>query len=132
MPQRDLVRGSDRLQTIRVGEVRDRPNLAWAEGLSFCVPSELVRRTGLDRRRTGSGEVIISGDTNAPDSTDCDRLRMLAAYTQQPTSSRLPFSYRRIPGWMRSPVLWGLWWGVLILLMLAFSGQTSKFLYVDF
>ena len=37
-----------------------------------------------------------------------------------------------IPGWMRSPVLWGLWWGVLILLMLAFCGQTSKFLYVDF
>ena len=102
MPQRDFVECRESLQTIRVGEVRDRPNLAWAEGLAFCVPTEVVLRTGLDRRRTGAGDVIISGETIAPDSTDCERLRMRAAYTPQPASSRLPFSYRRIPGWMRS------------------------------
>jgi len=102
VPQLDFVQVLDSLQTIRVGQVRDRPNLAGAEGLSFCVPNEVVRRTGLDRRRTGAGEIIISGDTIAPDSIDCDKLRMRAAYTPQPVSSRLPFSYRRIPGWMRS------------------------------
>lgn len=38
----------------------------------------------------------------------------------------------RLPGWMRGPVWWGIWWAVLILLLLAFSGQTSKFIYIDF
>jgi hypothetical protein len=30
-------------------------------------------------------------------------------------------------GWFR-----GLWWGLLIALILLFSGQTSKFIYIDF
>lgn len=37
-------------------------------------------------------------------------------------------------GWklpLTSP-LWGVWWAVLLALILAFSGQTSKFLYIDF
>jgi peptidoglycan/xylan/chitin deacetylase (PgdA/CDA1 family) len=102
VPQPDPVRISGSLQTIHVGQVRDRPHLAWAEGLSFCIPAEVVRRTGLDRQRTGSGEIIISGDTGAPDTADYQSLRMRAAYTSRPTSARLPFSYRRIPGWMRS------------------------------
>jgi hypothetical protein len=27
---------------------------------------------------------------------------------------------------------WGVWWAVLIALILIFSGQTSKFIYIDF
>ena len=27
---------------------------------------------------------------------------------------------------------WGLWWGLLAVLILCFSGQTSKFIYIDF
>ena len=27
---------------------------------------------------------------------------------------------------------WGVWWAVLIALILVFSGQTSKFIYIDF
>jgi hypothetical protein len=27
---------------------------------------------------------------------------------------------------------WGIWWAVLLLLILVFSGQTSKFIYIDF
>jgi peptidoglycan/xylan/chitin deacetylase (PgdA/CDA1 family) len=100
--QPDVASRSDSLQLVHVGEVRDRAHLAWAEGLSFCVPVEVVRRTGLDRLRTPTGEILITGDTIGPDESDCDRLRMRAAYTAQPASSRLPFSYRRIPGWMRS------------------------------
>jgi hypothetical protein len=34
--------------------------------------------------------------------------------------------------WMRSAVWWGFWWAVLLLLVLSFSGQTSKFIYIDF
>jgi hypothetical protein len=34
--------------------------------------------------------------------------------------------------WMRGPIWWGLWWAVLLLLTLSFSGQTSKFIYIDF
>jgi hypothetical protein len=27
---------------------------------------------------------------------------------------------------------WGLWWGVLALLIVLFCGQSSKFIYIDF
>jgi hypothetical protein len=30
-----------------------------------------------------------------------------------------------------SPV-WGLWWGLLACLIFLFSGQSSKFIYIDF
>lgn len=30
------------------------------------------------------------------------------------------------------PVFWGLWWGVLVGLIVVFSGQTSQFIYIDF
>jgi hypothetical protein len=31
-----------------------------------------------------------------------------------------------------SPLWFGLWWGLLIGLILLFCGQTSKFIYIDF
>ncbi len=31
-----------------------------------------------------------------------------------------------------SPSLRGIWWGLLVFLILLFSGQTSKFIYIDF
>lgn len=34
--------------------------------------------------------------------------------------------------WMQGPIWWGIWWAALILLTLTFSGQTSKFIYIDF
>ena len=34
--------------------------------------------------------------------------------------------------WMQGPIWWGIWWAALILLTLCFSGQTSKFIYIDF
>lgn len=37
------------------------------------------------------------------------------------------------PGWLPlSSVLWGLWWCMLLLLIMMFCGQTSKFIYIDF
>jgi len=29
-------------------------------------------------------------------------------------------------------LFWGLWWGLLALLTFVFSGQSSKFIYIDF
>ena len=33
---------------------------------------------------------------------------------------------------LASPMWLGIWWGVLIGLILLFCGQTSKFIYIDF
>jgi hypothetical protein len=39
-----------------------------------------------------------------------------------------PHGFRLLPGsW-----LWGLWWGALAALIILFSGQTTKFIYIDF
>jgi hypothetical protein len=27
---------------------------------------------------------------------------------------------------------WGIWWGILLILIYVFCGQTSKFIYIDF
>lgn len=29
-------------------------------------------------------------------------------------------------------LFWGLWWGALVVIILVFSGQSSKFIYIDF
>ena len=34
--------------------------------------------------------------------------------------------------WMRGPLWWGVWWGLLVLVIVLFSGQSSKFIYIDF
>jgi hypothetical protein len=31
-----------------------------------------------------------------------------------------------------SSPLWGVWWGVLLALIVVFCGQASKFIYIDF
>ena len=36
-----------------------------------------------------------------------------------------------LPISLASPI-WGIWWGILLLLILVFCGQSSKFIYIDF
>ena len=38
----------------------------------------------------------------------------------------------RAVGWLSSPLVWGVWWAFLVLVVLAFSGQASRFIYIDF
>jgi hypothetical protein len=38
----------------------------------------------------------------------------------------------RAPHFLVSATFIGLWWAILAVLILAFSGQTSKFIYIDF
>lgn len=36
------------------------------------------------------------------------------------------------PKFFTAPIFLGLWWGALIIIIVLFSGQTSKFIYIDF
>jgi hypothetical protein len=36
------------------------------------------------------------------------------------------------PQFLTDPIFLGIWWGVLTILVVLFSGQTSKFIYIDF
>jgi hypothetical protein len=36
------------------------------------------------------------------------------------------------PHFLVTPAFIGLWWAILAIVVLAFSGQTSKFIYIDF
>lgn len=38
----------------------------------------------------------------------------------------------RFPIALSNSVFWGLWWAFLSLLIYIFSGQSSKFIYIDF
>lgn len=44
-------------------------------------------------------------------------------------SSDQPPEWLRLP--LRSP-LWGLWWGLLLCVIVFVCGQSSKFIYIDF
>lgn len=33
---------------------------------------------------------------------------------------------------LTNPLFWGIWWGVLSLVIYVFCGQSSKFIYIDF
>ena len=43
-------------------------------------------------------------------------------------SDEAPFG---LPIPLSSP-LWGLWWGILLVVIYIFCGQSSKFIYIDF
>ena len=38
----------------------------------------------------------------------------------------------RMARWISNPIVWGIWWAFLMLVVLAFSGQASRFIYIDF
>jgi hypothetical protein len=37
-----------------------------------------------------------------------------------------------LPAVWKNPIALGMWWAVLLLAILMFCGQTSKFIYIDF
>jgi hypothetical protein len=54
-------------------------------------------------------------------------MKMLLEYFGGSTDEMPPFF--RLP--LASP-LWGIWWGMLICLIIFFCGQSSKFIDIDF
>jgi peptidoglycan/xylan/chitin deacetylase (PgdA/CDA1 family) len=95
---------------VRVVSVGDYADAAWAEGLHFTLPAGLpaLRRW----RLTASGDLSIGRDSLSATPDDIVQLRERAAFTEQPpASSRLPFNYQRVPGWLRAAIgsLTGRW-----------------------
>src|SRR5437763_1879228 len=86
---------------FRVGEVRGLHALRWAEGKRFRVPGVLAQRLDLPQAIDDAGACVLTAELPRPTVHDAESLRMLRAFTEErPTSSRLPFSYQRIPTWI--------------------------------
>lgn len=76
--------------------------LPWAEGLRCRWPQSLLDATGLAAHRDAEGVLQLPAKLSAGTSDIVEKLRLHAAFTpQSPTSSRLPFSYRSLPDWVR-------------------------------
>lgn len=74
---------ADELVSIRITGVADNPRIAWAEGSEISIPA------------AGFGQ----------DATIAESLRLRAAFTPAPpTSTRLPFSYQKVPLWARTMI----------------------------
>jgi len=91
------------LVPVRVTSVGDYAGAAWAEGLRFTLPADLLAR--LEWRLSASGDLSIErGALPAPPSAAA-RLRERAAFTDRPpASARLPVSYQRVPGRLRAAI----------------------------
>ena len=88
---------------VRLVSAGGRPQLAWAEGLQFTVPTPLLERPALAGRLSASGDLSLSPASTTWSDTDVARLREQAAFTDHPpTSSRLPFAYHRVPAPVRA------------------------------
>jgi peptidoglycan/xylan/chitin deacetylase (PgdA/CDA1 family) len=75
---------------------------AWADGGRFMLPVRLVERSGLAARRDGHGRLSLNQHGWSLRADDAEELRLRNAFTENPpASSRLPFSYRLIPGALR-------------------------------
>jgi peptidoglycan/xylan/chitin deacetylase (PgdA/CDA1 family) len=88
------------LVQVQVGTVSEPPRLRWAEGGTFSLPSSLASR--FDCNGAGPADIVLGPGTLPATPDIVEGLRLRHAYTEQrPASSRLPFSYRRIPGPVR-------------------------------
>jgi peptidoglycan/xylan/chitin deacetylase (PgdA/CDA1 family) len=98
---------ADPLVVVKIGRVSGLPRLAWAEGCEFSLPAAAAGR--LRGSQADAAAIEISPDAVRPAPEVVDQLRSRQAYTdRKPGSSRLPFSYRRVPGWARSLIATGL------------------------
>ena len=78
--------------------------LAWAEGLDITIPAAALAAAGLDRAVNARGELRIPAGAPPLDPRVAAELRLRAAFTVRPPWSRLPFSYRALPGGLRRAI----------------------------
>lgn len=78
--------------------------LGWATASAFQVPETTLRDLGLTGFVRPDGGLQVPADfCVGPTREHARALRMRRAYTDRPpASSRLPFSYRHVPGWLRT------------------------------
>ena len=91
------------LIAVRVTSAGDRGAAAWAEGLRFKLPADLLSR--MNCRVTASGDLSLNGNAAPVQDSDVAALRERAAFTDKPpASARLPISYQRVPGSARAAI----------------------------
>lgn len=74
------------------------PHLGWAENLPLAIPRGLAAQLGV-----AEGQSVRCSDFGALDARWAAELREAAVWiTKKPLSSSLPFSYQRVPPWLRS------------------------------
>jgi peptidoglycan/xylan/chitin deacetylase (PgdA/CDA1 family) len=78
--------------------------MAWAEGLEVTIPRAVLAVAGLERAVNARGELRIPAGAPPIDAHVGAELRLRAAFTARPHSSRLPFSYRSVPGGLRRAI----------------------------
>ena len=88
--------GSELLPVVPSGLARTP--LEWAEGQTVFIPEPVLRHAGLLARGHAGGRLPFPDPLPRIPAGAGSDLRLLAAYTSRPLSSRLPFSYQRIPG----------------------------------
>jgi peptidoglycan/xylan/chitin deacetylase (PgdA/CDA1 family) len=96
---------SDSLLTFRFHCPAEADHLRWADGKEFCLPAAVVQRSGLALHLDAAGNLRLPADFVAADGKAAEAARLYAAFTDaKPVSARLPFSYQRVPPWVRSVV----------------------------
>lgn len=80
------------------------PHMQWAENMHLSIPNGLASQLGV-----AEGECVYCQDLKTIDAQWASRLRESAAWiTRKPVSSRLPFSYQRVPAQLRSVIARGM------------------------
>jgi peptidoglycan/xylan/chitin deacetylase (PgdA/CDA1 family) len=70
--------------------------------MHVCLPWFVLTNTGLVESLDERGQVTLTADLSRPAPHHGDTLRLRRAFTDHgPASSRLPFSYHRVPAWLR-------------------------------
>jgi peptidoglycan/xylan/chitin deacetylase (PgdA/CDA1 family) len=93
----------DPLVRFTLADAGGAAHLAWAEGTSCAWPLSVLEATGLGRHLGGDGKLRLPARPQGPDPAAAPALRLRAAFTDvPPLTSRLPLSYRLVPGWLRA------------------------------
>jgi peptidoglycan/xylan/chitin deacetylase (PgdA/CDA1 family) len=93
----------EHLIPIKVKRVDGVSHVAWAEGMEFCLPYDILERSRLIEYVDSERNLTVPADIAPIELEEVEALRLAAAFTEKkPLSSSLPFSYQRIPAKLRT------------------------------
>ena len=91
------------LVSVRIKNVLNTPHLAWAENQPICLPQSVLSSSGLTPHLDTHGNLTIPPERVQISPEEPGLLRLRTAFTnRKPLSSRLPFSYQRVPHRLRN------------------------------
>jgi peptidoglycan/xylan/chitin deacetylase (PgdA/CDA1 family) len=95
--------GDDPLVRFTLADAGGAAHLAWAEGASCALPLSVLQAGGLAPHLDAGGKLRLPARLEGMDPATAPALRLRAAFTDTPPlTSRLPLSYRLVPGWLRA------------------------------